>query len=66
MFNADELGVAKSLIGLPGSPTIVYKVERVPKSTATRKAEVIDGSNPEQLRMAVGKMKEALDAMVIK
>jgi electron transfer flavoprotein beta subunit len=66
MFNADEIGVAKSLVGLPGSPTIVYKVERVPKSTATRKAEVIDGSDPEAIRKAVGKMKEALDAMVIK
>ena len=66
MFNADELGVAKSLVGLPGSPTIVYKVERVPKSTATRKAEVIDGSDPEAIRKAVGKMKEALEAMVIK
>ncbi|MFB5646757.1 MAG: hypothetical protein ACE5RO_01270, partial [Candidatus Nitrosomaritimum yanchengensis] len=66
IFNADELGVAKSLVGLPGSPTIVYKVERVPKSTATRKAEVVDGSDPEQLRKVVGKMKEALEAMVIK
>jgi len=66
IFNADELGVSKSLVGLPGSPTIVYKVERVPKSTATRKAEIIDGSDPEQLRKVVSKMKEALEAMVIK
>ena len=66
IFNADELGVAKSLVGLPGSPTIVYKVERVPKSTATRSAEIIDGSDPEQLKKVVGKMKEALEAMVIK
>jgi len=66
IFNADELGVAKSLVGLPGSPTIVYKVERVPKSTATRKAEVVDGSDTEQLKRVVSKMKEALEAMVIK
>jgi len=66
MFDADQLGVAKSLVGLPGSPTIVYKVERVPKSTATRRSEVIDGSNPEQLQKVVGKIKEALEAMVIK
>ena len=66
IFNAEELGVSKSLVGLPGSPTIVYKVERVPKSTATRKAEVVDGSDPEQIRKVVGKMKEALEAMVIK
>ena len=66
IFNADELGVDKTLVGLPGSPTIVYKVERVPKSTATRSAEVIDGSDPDQLQKVVGKMKEALEAMVIK
>jgi len=66
IFNADELGVDKTLVGLPGSPTIVYKVERVPKSTATRKAEVIDGSNLEEIRKVVSKMKEALEAMVIK
>ena len=66
MFNAKELGVDETLVGLPGSPTIVYKVERVPKSTATRKAEVVDGSDPEQIKKVVAKMKEALDAMVIK
>ena len=66
IFNADELGVDKTLVGLPGSPTIVYKVERVPKSTATRSAEVVDGSDPSQLQKAVGRMKEALEAMVIK
>jgi electron transfer flavoprotein beta subunit len=66
MFNAKELGVDETLVGLPGSPTIVYKVERVPKSTAKRKAEVVDGSNPEHIKKVVTKMKEALDAMVIK
>ena len=66
VFNAKELGVDETLVGLPGSPTIVYKVERVPKSTATRSAEVIDGSDPEQIRKVVTKMKEALAAMVIK
>lgn len=66
VFNAKELGVDETLVGLPGSPTIVYKVERVPKSTATRKAEVVDGSDPIQLQKVVGRMKEALSAMVIK
>jgi electron transfer flavoprotein beta subunit len=66
VFNAKELGVDETLVGLPGSPTIVYKVERVPKSTATRQAEIIDGSDPAQLQKVVGRMKEALSAMVIK
>ena len=66
VFNAKELGVDETLVGLPGSPTIVYKVERVPKSTATRRAEIIDDSDPVQLQKVVGKIKEALSAMVIK
>ena len=66
IFDADQLGVDKTLVGLPGSPTIVYKVEKVPKSTATRQAEIVDGSNPDQIKKAVSRMKEALSAMVIK
>jgi electron transfer flavoprotein beta subunit len=66
VFNIDELGVDKALVGLAGSPTIVYQVERIPKGKATRQAEVLDGSNPEHIRKAITKMKEALSAMVIK
>jgi electron transfer flavoprotein beta subunit len=66
VFNAQQLGVDPKLVGLPGSPTIVYKVERVPKGKATRKAEVLDGSNPEHMRKIVAKINEALSAMVIK
>jgi len=66
VFNVQQLGVDQTLIGLPGSPTIVYKVERIPKGKANRKAEVLDGSNPEHIRKAVSKIKEALSAMVIK
>jgi len=66
VFSGKELGVDETLVGLPGSPTIVYKVERVPKSTATRQAEVVDGSDHAQLQKVVGRMKEALSAMVIK
>ncbi len=66
VFSGKELGVDETLVGLPGSPTIVYKVERIPKSTATRQAEVVDGSDHAQLQKVVGRMKEALSAMVIK
>ena len=66
VFNVEQLGVDPTLVGLPGSPTIVYKVERVPKSTATRRAEVVDGSNPDDIKKVVVKMREALAAMVIK
>jgi electron transfer flavoprotein beta subunit len=66
VFNAQQLGVDLKFVGLPGSPTIVYKVERIPKGKATRQAEILDGSNQEDIRKVVAKMKEALSAMVIK
>jgi len=66
VFNVQQLGVDQKLVGLPGSPTIVYKVERIPKGKANREAEVLNGSNPDDIRKAVAKMKEALAAMVIK
>lgn len=66
VFNAQQLGVDPKLVGLPGSPTIVYKVERIPKARASRKAEVIDGSNRAELRKVAAKMYEVLEGMVIK
>ena len=66
VLNVQQLEVDPTLVGLPGSPTIVYKVERIPKGKANRQAQVLDGSNPEHIRTAVAKMKEALAAMVIK
>ncbi len=44
----------------------MYKVERIPKGKANREAEVLNGSNPDDIRKAVAKMIEALAAMVIK
>jgi len=66
VFNAQQLGVNPTLVGLPGSPTIVYKVERIPKGKANRQAVVLDASNSEHIRKAVAKMREALASMVIK
>jgi electron transfer flavoprotein beta subunit len=66
IFNAQQLGVDPKLVGLPGSPTIVYKVEKIPKAKASRKAEVVDGSSREELRKVAAKMYEVLGGMVIK
>ena len=66
VFNAQQLGVDPKLVGLPGSPTIVYKVERIPKAKASRKAEVVDGTSREQLAKVAAKMYEVLGGMVIK
>lgn len=65
-FNREELGADETLVGLIGSPTIVYNVQRVPKGKATRSAKVLDGSNPEHIRQTVTAIKEAFAAMVIK
>jgi electron transfer flavoprotein beta subunit len=66
VFNAEQLGADPKLVGLPGSPTIVYKVERIPKAKASRKAEVIDGSSREELGKAAARMYEVLGGMIIK
>lgn len=66
VFNSQELGVNPKLVGLPGSPTIVYKVEKIPKAKASRRAEVVEGSSREQLAMVASKMYEVLGSMVIK
>lgn len=58
IFNAQQLGVDSRFVGLPGSPTIVYKVEKIPKAKASRRAEVIDGSDRTQLRMVAKKIYE--------
>ena len=66
ILNTQQLGIDPRLVGLPGSPTIVYKVERIPKAKASRKAEVIDGANRDQIARVVSNMYEALGGMVIK
>jgi len=62
--NAQQLGVDPKYVGLPGSPTIVYKVERIPKARANRRAEIIDGSNQEQLRMVAEKIYKIVGTRV--
>jgi len=53
-------------VGLPGSPTIVYKVEKIPKAKASRKAEIINGSDRDQIQKVVARMQEILGGMMIK
>jgi electron transfer flavoprotein beta subunit len=64
IFNAQQMGVDPKFVGLPGSPTIVYKVERIPKARANRRAEVIDGSDRQQLRRAAEKIREIVGQVV--
>jgi electron transfer flavoprotein beta subunit len=66
IFNAQQLGVDPKFVGLPGSPTIVYKVEKIPKAKASRKAEIINGSDHDQIRKVVVKMHDVLGGTIIK
>jgi electron transfer flavoprotein beta subunit len=66
VLNTQQLGIDPKMVGLPGSPTIVYKVERIPKAKASRKAEVIDGANRENISRVTANIYEVLRGMVIK
>ena len=66
IFNAQQLGVDPKFVGLPGSPTIVYKVEKIPKAKASRKAEIINGSERDQIRKVVAKIHDVLGGIIIK
>ncbi|MGA7603443.1 MAG: electron transfer flavoprotein subunit beta/FixA family protein [Nitrososphaeraceae archaeon] len=66
VINAQQLGVDAKFVGLPGSPTIVYKVEKIPKAKPTRKVLVINGSDPNEIKKVVSKMNQVLGGMVIK
>jgi electron transfer flavoprotein beta subunit len=65
-FNAMELEVNPKSVGLPGSPTIVYKVEKIPRAKANRKADVVDGSNQDSLRQVARRIHDVLGGIVIK
>ena len=66
VLNAEQLGADVKFVGLPGSPTIVYKVEKIPKAKPSRKASVVNGSDPNQIRDVVMKMHHVISGMIIK
>lgn len=66
VLNAQQLGADAKFVGLPGSPTIVYKVEKIPKAKPTRIASIINGSDPNEIRKVVSKLNHVLGGMVIK
>jgi electron transfer flavoprotein beta subunit len=66
VLNAQQLRADAKFVGLPGSPTIVYKVEKIPKAKPTRSASVFSGSDPNEIRKVVSKINQVLGGMVIK
>lgn len=58
VWNGKDLGLDPKYVGLSGSPTIVYKVERIPKAKASRKARVIDHAKAKELDELAEKLLE--------
>lgn len=58
VFNARDLGVDPKLVGLPGSPTIVYKVEKIPKMTSNRVTELIEDTDLNGISRAIDKINK--------
>jgi electron transfer flavoprotein beta subunit len=57
-YDSQKLDLDPKLVGLPGSPTIVYRVERIPRAKTNRKTAIIDPSNPDNLTPVVTKIIE--------
>ena len=66
IFSAQSLEVNSKYVGLPGSPTIVYKVEKIPRAKANRKADVIDGFNQGNLAQVASRIYDILGGTIIK
>ena len=59
-FDSKKLDLDPKRVGLPGSPTIVYRVEKIPRAKTSRKTEFIDPSNPNDLTPVTGKIIQIL------
>ena len=66
VYNSEGLGADPRFVGLPGSPTIVYKVEKIPKAKAKRRVEFIDGNDTDQLEMVAKKLLQLMMEAPIK
>lgn len=60
IFDAKGLGVDPKLVGLPGSPTIVYKVEKIPKVISTRNTEIVEGNDSKKISSLINKINELI------
>jgi electron transfer flavoprotein beta subunit len=57
IYDSKSLGVDPKLVGLPGSPTIVYRVEKIPKAKASRKTQLIEGQDIDAIKSIVPKLR---------
>ncbi|MFQ5940732.1 MAG: electron transfer flavoprotein subunit beta/FixA family protein [Nitrososphaerales archaeon] len=62
VWGAKDLGVDMKNVGLAGSPTIVYKVEKVPRAKASRQTKVINMDSDGELKDLSKKLLEMLNS----
>lgn len=60
VFDSKKLDLDPKCVGLPGSPTIVYRVEKIPRAKTNRKTEFIDPSNPNNITPVTTKIIQIL------
>jgi len=56
VYTSKNLDLDPKRVGLQGSPTIVYRVEKIPRARTNRKTEIIDPSNPNNIMPLVTKI----------
>jgi electron transfer flavoprotein beta subunit len=56
IYDGKSLETDAKYVGLPGSPTIVYKVEKIPKAKANRKTEFISSQNVDAIKAVALKL----------
>ncbi len=56
IYDSKNLNLDPKHVGLQGSPTIVYRVEKIPRARTNRKTEIIDPTNPNNLMPLVTKI----------
>jgi len=50
VYDGKSLQLDPKFVGLPGSPTIVYRVEKIPKARASRRTVQVDSSDVEGIK----------------
>lgn len=60
IFDSKKLNLDPKRVGLPGSPTIVFRVEKIPRAKTNRKTEFIDPANPNNLTPITTKIIQIL------
>jgi electron transfer flavoprotein beta subunit len=62
IYDGKSLQLDPKFVGLPGSPTIVYRVEKIPKARASRKTIQVDSSDRDSIKSVTLDLVQRLDS----